>query len=243
MFYEPASSSRPSKRDASFRILLSGHDCSSSPSSTTLSRVRLQFNETSHQELVPRWLSIVPFLHTISTISFHVWCLNLNERATYFSSVKAKLVLAPLVIPEWVWPSTNRRRMFFSQTTTPPSSMPSELAKHWKRCKQNNQLLTKSHLEAEDNSVTLPCCHKGHKQSKAPPSMCVNPMGVTIAMSQGTWWAVSRRNPGSPKRQTEFHKTEGSRVNYPRPLERGAQLHGTFDLSHMVWKAEGGRRV
>ena len=45
-------------------------------------------------------------------------------KATCFSSLRAKLILAPLdCMPIWIWPSINRYRMFFVQyrTVTHPS--------------------------------------------------------------------------------------------------------------------------
>jgi hypothetical protein len=93
--------------------------------------------------------------NNISALVLHTWrlCLNLNEGPTYFSSLRAKLILALLGMPKWVWPLMNQYRMFFVQTSTPPPRMHQKLTKHGKFCKQNNQLPTKSHDELKDNSI------------------------------------------------------------------------------------------
>ena len=50
----------------------------------------------------------------------------------------------------------NRYRMLFVQTSTRPPNMHLKLTKHGSFCKQNNQLLNKSHDELEDNSNMYP---------------------------------------------------------------------------------------
>ena len=72
-------------------------------------------------------------------------------RATYVSSLRAKFILAPFGIWNWVWPSMNGYRMFFDQTSTLPPSMHRKLTKHERCCMQNNQLPTDSHVELEEN--------------------------------------------------------------------------------------------
>ena len=111
-----------------------------------VNRVILWLNGTLCRELVPYGFPLV-VLHTISIISFHCGaCLEVvfefEWRATYFASLRAKLILAPLGIPKWVRPSMNWYGMFFVQTPTPSPSM------HWKctqhgTCMQNNQHPTK----------------------------------------------------------------------------------------------------
>ena len=66
----------------------------------------------------------------------HAWreCLNLNEEQPIFGSLRAKLVLAPLGMPKWVWPSMNRYRMFYVQTSTLPPSMHGKLTEHGRCC-------------------------------------------------------------------------------------------------------------
>ena len=61
--------------------------------------------------------------------------------------------LAPLGMPKWVWPSMNRYRMFYLQTSTLPPRMHHKLTKHGRFCMQNNQLPTKTHVESKDNSI------------------------------------------------------------------------------------------
>jgi hypothetical protein len=58
-------------------------------------------------------------------------------------------------VPKWVWPSMNRYRMFFIQTSTLPPGMHQKLTKHGRFCRQNNQLPTKTHVELKDNSIKL----------------------------------------------------------------------------------------
>ena len=54
-------------------------------------------------------------------------------------------------ILKWFWPSVNRYRMFFVQTSTRLPNMYQKLITHGDFCKQNNQLPTKSHDVLEDN--------------------------------------------------------------------------------------------
>ena len=65
--------------------------------------------------------------------------------ATYFSSLRAQLILAPLGMPKWAWPSVNWYRMFFVQTSTLPQHAP----KIYRSCMQKNQLLTDRHVELD----------------------------------------------------------------------------------------------
>ena len=53
-------------------------------------------------------------------------------RATYFSSLRTRLNLAPLGMPKRVWPSMNRSKIFFIQTSTLPPSMHHKLTDTWK---------------------------------------------------------------------------------------------------------------
>jgi len=79
-----------------------------------------------------------------------VW--SFEYRTFCIGSWRAKLILAPLGMPKQVWPSMNRYRMFYVQTSTLPPRMNQKLTKHEIFCKQNNQLPTKSHVEWKDNS-------------------------------------------------------------------------------------------
>jgi hypothetical protein len=56
-------------------------------------------------------------------------------------------------MPKWVWPSMNRCRMFFIQTSTLSPSMYRKLTQHGRCCMQSNELLTKSHAQSEDNYI------------------------------------------------------------------------------------------
>jgi len=59
-------------------------------------------------------------------------------RATYFGSLTTKVILAPLGMPKWVWPSMNRYRMFFIQPSTILPSMHQKLGKWKSACKLTN---------------------------------------------------------------------------------------------------------
>ena len=71
----------------------------------------------------PLWFSIGSFPYKINTL------FEFDRRATYFGSLRAKLILAPLGTPKWVWPTMNPHRMFFIQTSTPPPRMYHKLTK------------------------------------------------------------------------------------------------------------------
>ena len=63
------------------------------------------------------------FLSTCDSACLEV-VFEFDWRATYFGFLmKAKLILAPLGLPKWVWTSLNRYRVFLVQTSTwlPPS--------------------------------------------------------------------------------------------------------------------------
>ena len=64
----------------------------------------------------------------------------------------AKLILPPLKMQNWAWPSMNQYRMFFIQTSTLPPSMHQQFTKYRRCCMQINQLPTKGDVEWEDNS-------------------------------------------------------------------------------------------
>ena len=53
----------------------------------------------------------------------------------------------------------NKYRMFFVQTSTPPTKMHLKLNKHGRFCKQNNQLPTRIHDELKDNSNKVNFLH------------------------------------------------------------------------------------
>ena len=72
-----------------------------------------------------------------------------------FQFLRAKFILAPLGMPQWVWPSMNWYKMFYHQTSTLPPSMHHKLTKYGRSCVQSNQLPTKSHAELEDNTIML----------------------------------------------------------------------------------------
>ena len=63
---------------------------------------------------------------------------EIEWRATYFGSLTAKVILAPLGMPKWVWPSMNWYRLFFIQPSTILSSMHQKLGKWKSTCKLTN---------------------------------------------------------------------------------------------------------
>ena len=85
--------------------------------------------------MISDWLLCVQSKQSLSTRGA---CLEVvsevERRATYFGSFRAKLVLAPLGMPKWVWPSMNRYRMFYVQTSTLPPSMHGKLTEHGRCC-------------------------------------------------------------------------------------------------------------
>jgi hypothetical protein len=115
----------------------------------------------------------------------HAW--RFENRTFYISSWRIKLILAPLFLApsqsgilKWVWPSMNQYRMFFVQTSTLPPRMYQRLTKYGRFCKQNNQLLTKSHNELKDNSISsvVMISTLGILQNdvlvKTPVGLCIN---------------------------------------------------------------------
>ena len=120
------------------------------------SRVVLYFNGSFHRKLVPYEFLLVG-LHTISLIlstcgAFLEVVFEFEWRSTYFGSLRAKVILAPLGMPKWVWPSMNQHRVIFVQTSTLPPSMHHKLPDHGRCCMQNNQLPTKCPFESKDIS-------------------------------------------------------------------------------------------
>ena len=72
------------------------------------------------------------FLSTCGVCSEVVF--DIGWRATYFGLLRAKLILAPLGMPKWVWPSMNWYRTFFVQTSTLPPSMHQKHTEHGRCC-------------------------------------------------------------------------------------------------------------
>ena len=75
--------------------------------------VILQLNGTFHRELVPYDYPLVA-LHSTS-INFYSTCgacsivlFEIEWRATYFGSLRAKVILASFSMQKWVWPSMNQ---------------------------------------------------------------------------------------------------------------------------------------
>ena len=83
---------------------------------------------------------------------------QLEWRATYFGSLRAKLILALLGMPKWVWPSMNRYRMFF-YSILHNTSKHRKFTKHRRCCMQTNKLMTKSLFELEDISNIFKLLH------------------------------------------------------------------------------------
>jgi hypothetical protein len=103
--------------------------------------------------LVGSWLFCLQNLPCLVSL----WCMcgarwRFEDRTFHIGSWRAKLILAPLGMSKLVWPSMNRYRMFFVQTSTLPPRMHHKFTKHGRFCKRNNQLPTKTHIELKDNS-------------------------------------------------------------------------------------------
>ena len=74
------------------------------------------------------WLFCIQYHSFLSTCcAYYEIEFKIERRATYFSSLRAKLVLASIGIPKWVWLSTNQCRKFVVQTTTLSPSMHQKL--------------------------------------------------------------------------------------------------------------------
>ena len=81
--------------------------------------------------------------HAISITYFHLWCMLegsvwIWRKSDLFCEVHwgAKLNLAPLSMPKWVWTSMNGSRMFFVHTSTvPPTTM------HYKLIEDETKML------------------------------------------------------------------------------------------------------
>ena len=67
-------------------------------------------------------------------------------RATYFGSLRVKLILRRFGMPKWVWPSMNQYRMSSVQTSTLCPSMHRKLTEDGGCCMQNSQHPTKSRV-------------------------------------------------------------------------------------------------
>ena len=73
-------------------------------------------------------------------------------RAVYFSSLRTKLFLASLRMPQIVRPSKNHYRMFFVQSSTlPPPSMHRELTEYRRCCMQDNKSYCNNHVSISNN--------------------------------------------------------------------------------------------
>ena len=99
-------------------------------------------------------------LDTITMISFHLWCMPGNSaciswRATYFRWLRSKIILAPLGMPKWVWPSMNQYRVIFVKTfwmlKSHYSKHAPKVTQHGRCCMRNNHLQTESHVQDNSN--------------------------------------------------------------------------------------------
>ena len=127
---------------------------------------RYCFFTFSHQDTRPygtfRWKLVLydlplVVLHTKSIISYHLWCM-LRDSVWIWMKSNLFLVhwgpnsLGALGIRKWLWPSMIRYGMFFIWTSTLTTSKHAlKHAEHGRCCIHNNQLLTRSRIELEDN--------------------------------------------------------------------------------------------
>ena len=83
------------------------------------------------------------------------WCGGLNEELStyiYQFTLKAKLNLAPLGMPNRIWSSISRYRKFSVQTSTTTKHAQKKLTQHKiEYCLQNKQLSTKTPFEVKSN--------------------------------------------------------------------------------------------
>ena len=114
-------------------------------------------------------------LHTISIISFHLWCmlgssvLNLDEEqpiSVNWGPNSSSHVLACQNDPQW----TNMEYYLFN----PPyylQSCTQKITQHWMCCMQNNQLPTKSHVKLHNIYIIL-IKNNGRKSIRVPCRWC-----------------------------------------------------------------------
>jgi hypothetical protein len=106
----------------------------------------------------PQWFSIGCFIYNINNFfTLVIACAEVVFEfewwATCFGLLRAKLILTPLGMSNWVWPLTNWYRISFNQPFTLPLNIHQNLTEHRRCCMPNNQPLTKSHIEIENNSL------------------------------------------------------------------------------------------
>ena len=77
-----------------------------------------------------------------------VWIL-MNSNLCWF--IEGQTYFSTSCMPKWVWSSMNHYRIFFGQFSTLPPIMHQNLPNIGRCCKQNSQVLTKSHVELEDS--------------------------------------------------------------------------------------------
>ena len=107
----------------------------------------MEFFVGSWSSMIYHWLFWIQYQWFLTTCdAFSEVVYEFEGRVTYFGSMRAKLILWPLGMPQWVWPSMNRQTMLFVHTSTLPPRMHSKLTEHGK-CLQNNQLPNKSRAE------------------------------------------------------------------------------------------------
>lgn len=92
-------------------------------------------------------------------ISYNLWyplggSLQIWMKRNLYGSLRAKLISALLGMPKWVGPSMNQCRMFCIQISTLSPSMHHKLTNRGRLYLQNNQFLTKSHTELEDEDIS-----------------------------------------------------------------------------------------
>ena len=109
--------------------------------------------------MIPYDLS-VNLLHIKSILSSQFWWCILEGSVWIWMKIKLywliknQTLLAAHGMPRCVWPSMNRQRMFFVQTSMLLPSMHWKLNKHGRGCMQNDQLPVNSYVESEDNFIT-----------------------------------------------------------------------------------------
>ena len=118
-------------------------------------------------EVGPLWFPIGCFAYNVNFLS--TWgassevVFEIEWRANYFGSLRAKIILAPLGIPNELDPQwINQEYCWFKPPHYLQACTANSPIRRW-CCRQNDLLLTESHVHLEDNSK----CLKGYENRES----------------------------------------------------------------------------
>ena len=108
-------------------------------------------------------------------------------RVTYFSSLREKLILAPLGMPKWVWPSMNRYTMLFVQTwSLLQIGRREEISETAFYSQTEHQIFHLTSVKIQVSHVLVNVSTSDHVKKKSKDSPC---FGTLILMEKkGTHW-------------------------------------------------------